>query len=155
MLERAAGEVKEHTAADGVAIYVSNGAAQYASSNDSRQVVDENDPGIVALRAWGKPVNLHDLSASELEGELAFPMISRGRLVGTLVCGPKRDGDAYAPDEYEALVQLTHGVGTTFDTLSSVRSGLAAETEEKLDLILAKLAALDGRNGGPGAAPAR
>jgi hypothetical protein len=144
LLERAAGEVKEHTAADSVAIYVSNGSAQYASSNGSRRVVDENDPGIVALRAWGKPVNLHDLSASQLEGELAFPMISRGRLVGTLVCGPKRDGDAYAPDEYEALVELTHGVGTTFDTLSSVRSDLAAETEEKLDLILAKLATLGG-----------
>ena len=89
LLDRAAGEVKEHTSADNVAIYVSNGAPNYTASNGSRRVVGENDPGIVALRAWGKPIHLHDLSASELHGELAFPMISRGRLVGTLVCGPK------------------------------------------------------------------
>jgi hypothetical protein len=149
LLERAAGAVKEHTSADNVAIYVGNGASNYTASNGSRQVVGENDPGIVALRAWGKPIHLHDLSASQLNGELAFPMISRGRLVGTLVCGPKRDGEAYAPDEYDALVELAHGVGTTFDTLSTTRPDVDRETEEKLNLILAKLTVLDARNGGP------
>ena len=75
-------------------------------------------------------------------------MISRGDLVGALVCGPKRDGEAYAPDEYDALVELAHGVGTTFDTLSTTRPDVDRETEEKLDLILAKLTVLDARNGG-------
>jgi GAF domain-containing protein len=144
LLDRAGAEVKAHTSAEEVAIYTSDGSPAYAASNGSRRVVGENDPAIVALRAWGKPVHLHEVSGSELNGELAFPMISRGRLVGTLICGARRDGEAYAPDEYDALVQLAHGVGTTFDTLSSVRAGAARGTEAKLDLILAKLAAIEG-----------
>jgi len=50
---------------------------------------------------------------------LAFPMASRGRLLGALVCGPKRDGEAYAPDESEALAALAHGFGGALDVLEA------------------------------------
>ena len=63
------------------------------------------------MKAWGKPVDLHLLYGSELHGELAFPMISRGDLLGALLCGPKRDGEGYAPDESDALLALARGVG--------------------------------------------
>ncbi len=51
--------------------------------------VSENDPAIVAMRAWHAVLDL-DTVDSSLSGEFAFPMIARGRLVGALVLGPKR-----------------------------------------------------------------
>jgi GAF domain-containing protein len=144
LLDRALCEVKEHTSADDVVVLVEDGNAEYTSaSNGVRLAVGENDPGIVMLRAWGKPVSLHDVRGSALRGDLAFPMISRGRLVGALVCGAKRDGEAFAPDEYDALTALAHGVGTALDTLSNGKTGASAE--QKLDSIIEMLASLGSR----------
>ena len=120
LLDRAVQMVKDHTSADDAAILVRDGTAAYDFATDGQRAeVSENDPGIVALRAWNKPIDLHLFPGSQLRGEFAFPMISRGDLVGALICGPKRDGEAYAPDESEALLALAHGVGTALDTLSS------------------------------------
>jgi hypothetical protein len=70
-------------------------------------------------------------------------MTSRGNLVGALVCGQKRDGEAYAPDESEALLALAHSVGTALDTLSS-HSGSAIEAiREKQALMLKELQKLN------------
>ena len=89
LLERAVQTVKEHTSADEAAILVRDGTASYAFATDGRQArVGENDQGIVALRAWNKPIDLHGFPNSQLRGEFAFPMISRGDLVGALICGP-------------------------------------------------------------------
>ncbi len=66
-------------------------------------------------------------------------MISRGDLVGALVCGPKRDGEAYAPDESEALLALAHGVGTALDTLSSQSNGVIESMRETQALMLQEL----------------
>ena len=55
LLERTKREVKEHTSAGEVAVLVRDGSASYASaSNGERVTVSENDPGILALRAWHK-----------------------------------------------------------------------------------------------------
>lgn len=124
LLERAVREVKEHTNAVDATILVRNGAATFTSAegtDGARTVAGENDPGILALRAWRKPVDLGSLEDSALRGEFAFPMISRGALVGVLVCGTKSNGEAYAPDESDALVALAHGVGTALDVLSAQR----------------------------------
>jgi len=124
-------------------------ATYVSGSNGERKSVGENDPGIVALRAWSKPVDLARLPDSEIRGEFAFPMISRGALVGALVCGPKRDGEAYAPDESDALLALAHGVGTALDTLSLRGDGEAASLQEALVRLLegqeALLQRLDGQ----------
>ena len=135
--------VKEHTGAHDAAILVRDGAGTYAFATNGRpKEVSENDPGIVALRAWNKPIDLHVFPDSELRGEFAFPMISRGDLVGTLICGPKRDGEAYAPDESEALLALAHGVGTALDTLSSRSNGLMESIGETQALMLQELQSL-------------
>ncbi len=76
--------------------------------------VDENDEALVAMRAWHRPVDLHELS-STLQGEFAIPMVSRGRVVGVLVLGAKADGQAYAPDEFDAIRHLATGVGLAVD----------------------------------------
>ncbi len=119
LLERAVREVKEHTNAAEATILVQDGAATYASAeHDSALAVGENDPAMVALRAWHKPIDLKSFEDSALHGEFAYPMVSRGALVAVLVCGTKRDGEVYAPDESEALFALAHGVGTALDVLS-------------------------------------
>ncbi|HLY04099.1 MAG TPA: hypothetical protein VKR56_16560 [Candidatus Cybelea sp.] len=136
LLERAVRTVKEHTDAENAALLVRDGAAKYVSAGDGgRLEVGENDPGIVALRAWHKALDLHALPDSELRGELAFPMISRGDLVGALICGPKRNGEAYAPDESNALLTLAHGVGTALDTLSSRNDTAIESLRETLALL--------------------
>jgi hypothetical protein len=142
LLERAVREVRDHTNVDAATILVRDGAASYVSASKAESATfSENDPVLVALRAWNKPVDLRDMK-TELRGEVAFPMISRGVLVGALVCGPKRDGQAYAPDESEALWALARGVGTALDTLSSQGDGAMQQlrdTVDKLEAILAKL----------------
>lgn len=84
--------------------------------------VGEDDPAIVALRAWGKPLDLRNVQ-TDLRGEFAYPMVARGRLVGALILGPKRSGVSYAPDESDAIAQLSQGVGLALDVLSVKSEG--------------------------------
>jgi hypothetical protein len=145
LLDRTVQAVKEHTTADHAAILVRDGAATYAFAGDGQGAdVSENDPGIIALRAWNKPIDLHAFPHSQLSGEFAFPMISRGDLLGALICGPKRDGEAYAPDESDALLALAHGVGTALDTLSSQSNGVLGSIREMQTLMLQELKNLPG-----------
>jgi len=157
LLDRALREVREHTAAQDASILVLDDAGEYVSAdqtNGVRTVLRENDPGIVALRAWHKPLDLPEVAHSELRGEFAFPMVSRGTLFGVLVCGPKRDGEAYAPDESEALLALAHGVGAALDTLSAGSHAANARLQATLELVLEELRALPSRlNGSPPSSP--
>ncbi len=143
LLDRATREVLEHTNARDATILLRTGAGGYVAGRaDTVTNVGENDPGIVALKAWSKPVSLHALSGSELHGDVAFPMISRGDLLGALVCGPKRDGEAYAPDESDALFALAREVGVALDTLSRQNDDAIASLREMQDLMLEELRAL-------------
>lgn len=125
LIERAIGEVREHANAATASIIVPG------------VDVDENDRAILALRTWHKPVDLETLETGVL-GEYAYPMMSRGRLVGVLVCGAKSDGESYAPDEMDALAELAHRVGTSLELLGDRRDG---DTQ----LVLEELAALNRR----------
>lgn len=78
--------------------------------------VSENDPAVVSLRTWHRRLDLHGLETS-FEGEFAYPMVSRGRLVGALLLGPKRSQESYAPDESDAIEELAHHVGGVLDVL--------------------------------------
>jgi hypothetical protein len=90
---------------------------EIADERNNYGAAGENDPAIVSLRATHKRVDLHALD-SALRGEFAYPMISRARLVGVLVLGPKHSGQPYAPDESDAIAHLAHGAGLALDTLS-------------------------------------
>jgi len=127
LLERTMDAVRRHTDAADVAILVRNGSANYvAACNGEGAIVGENDPAIVALRAWGKPLDLHSLEGTHLPGELAFPILSRGALLGVLSCGSKRDGETYAPDETDALFAMARGVGAALGTHSSANDSAIA-----------------------------
>ena len=121
LLARTVDEVAQHSEASSVALMTRTARGTYIClhySDSPVPDVNENDPAIVAMRATLQSVDLHQRS-SALRGEFAFPMISRGVLVGILVCGAKRRGDSYAPDECEALAKLAHGVGTALDAVAS------------------------------------
>ncbi len=137
LLQRAAGEVRDHTDAIDVAILVFDRDGAYRSyvATDGAIELGENDPAVLALRAWHKVVDLHDVSQSDLRGELAFPMVSRGVLTGILVCGAKRNGEAYAPDESSAIFALAHGVGAALDILSHRDAGSDDSLREMVTLM--------------------
>jgi hypothetical protein len=78
--------------------------------------VDENDPALVAMRARRVVADLNALRSAQ-PGELAFPKIVRGELIGPLVCGNKEHAEAYAPDEIEPLRNMAAAVGHALDAL--------------------------------------
>ncbi len=118
LLERSIQTVREHTDTNDVAILLRGHAGSYREYSNGRPAVSENDSAVVALRAWGKPLDLHDISGSQVLGAIAFPMMARGVLLGAVVCGPKTSGESFAPDEVDALVALAHGLGVALDSLS-------------------------------------
>jgi hypothetical protein len=136
LVHRAIGEVREHANAAAVWLLVSDGHGRYVSADTSGDgmSVGENDRALLALRTWHKPVDLDTLD-TVVPGEYAYPMISRGHLVGTLVCGPKTDGDSYAPDESNALAELAHGVGTALDLLGDRPQSDSKLVLERIDAL--------------------
>jgi hypothetical protein len=110
LIERVQSVLERHTDAKSVSIVLDDGG-RYGG-------IGENDPAIVRLRSTHKPVDLHELS-SQLEGEIAYPMIARGHLVGAVVLDARRSGEAYAPDESAAIAHLAHSAGYGLDVLAS------------------------------------
>ena len=98
--------------------------------------IDENDGVVLALKATQKAADPHRHD-SRLAGELALPMIARGRLVGIIACAARPSGEAYAPDEIEALTEFAHGIGGALAMLERVG---AEGTRD--DAILAELRAI-------------
>jgi hypothetical protein len=111
LVSRAQACLQQHAGATTVAILVLGEAGRYGG-------VSENDRAIVSMRTWNKPVDLHGLQ-TQLEGDFAYPMIARGRLIGVIAIGPKQSGESYAPDESAAIAQLANGVGTALDLISN------------------------------------
>ena len=86
-----------------------------------------------------------------LAGEYAFPMFGRGSLLSVLVCCAKRSGEAFAPDEIDALRAVAYGVGVALDALERnaggrIESMLAAVASLRND-VMARLDALVGEGG--------
>jgi hypothetical protein len=61
-------------------------------------------------------------------------MVSRGRVLGVLVLGPKRSGKSYAPDELEVILRLAHAVGSALDVLG--------QNDNVIDPVLVQLSAI-------------
>ncbi len=131
LFARTVATLERHADASFVRFFMYDGAGKYGS-------VDENDPAIVALRAGRKLVDLHS-SETALEGDFAYPMVARGRLVGALCVGPKRSGDPYAPDESDAISELARAAGDTFDVLSGRDEGSRDSILDALRAITARL----------------
>ena len=128
LLRRTVDELAEHSSVGDVTIFRHDGVRTYvaaSASGDAPAPVDENDAAMVAMRASKAPADLHRYRTA-LRGEFAFPMSARGELIGVLVCGTKRDGDPYAPDETATIATLAQSVGTTLDALAAREGGPSA-----------------------------
>jgi hypothetical protein len=109
LIERTVEVLEQHADASFAQLALSNGNGKYAD-------VSENDPAVVSLRTWHRRLDLHGVN-TQFEGEFAYPMVSRGRLIGALLIGPKRTQESYAPDESDAIEDLAHHVGGVLDVL--------------------------------------
>jgi hypothetical protein len=78
--------------------------------------LSENDPAVVTFKAWHEPVTL-DESGSALGDGLAFGLQVREEIVGFFALGPKEAGDAYAPDERDALESVARSLASLLDAL--------------------------------------
>ena len=103
LLERARAVLDRHTNAGSVEIVLK---------------YDENDPAIVRMRAFPQPLDLHGFLTA-LHGDMAFPMIARGRFIGAIVLGARASGETYAPDEVSAISVLAHSTATALDAFGS------------------------------------
>ncbi len=113
LLARTEAVLSKHADAAFAGILLDDSSGTYGS-------IGENDPALVALRARHERLDLHTLQTS-IEGDYAYPMVARGRLIGALVLGPKRSGETYAPDESQAIGQLAHSVAGAIDVLATAR----------------------------------
>ena len=120
LLDQAIVKVQLHTDARNATILLheSGSFAAVRSFGESATLpIDENDSAILALKTWHKPLDPHRYDTA-LRGALALPMLARGRLLGVLLLGERAGGEAYTPDEIEALSQVAQGVGSALDALS-------------------------------------
>lgn len=123
LLNNAVHEVAVNGETDRVSVLLRDECGSYTTAratNGAIETVSENDRGILKLRAWHTPIELNDVDTA-LVGTRAYPLTSRGDLVGILVCGAKRDGQGYAPDESEALSMVARSVGSALDGLRRER----------------------------------
>jgi GAF domain-containing protein len=138
LLDQTLAIVQAHTDARAGSVLLDGDGTYRAVRGFGETQVDagENDAAILAMKTWHKPVDPHGYETT-LSGDLALPMLARGRLLGVLLCGERRSGEAYTPDEVDALTELAYGVGSA---LEAIDYGHGGREQEKV--ILAELRAL-------------
>jgi hypothetical protein len=120
LLDRTTSEIKTHAAATDVEIFLSRDDHVFAPTGTTAlRPIDENDEAVIAMRTWHKPVDVAELHDSALKGDFAFPLAARGLLIGFILCGSKRDGEVYEPDESDAILAISQAVGTALTSLDS------------------------------------
>ena len=120
LLDHAIENLRDHTDARSAAIFL-DGTGNFTPArsfgDDNPINIDENDAGVLALKARHAPIDPHRY-ASALRGALALPMLARGRLLGVVILGERSGGEAYAPDEIAALSSMSQGLGSALDVLA-------------------------------------
>jgi GAF domain-containing protein len=134
LLERADAVLQRHTDATFVEIALDGGNGRYGS-------VDENDPAIVRLRATHRVLDLHAVE-SQMAGDLAFPMVSCGKLIGVIVLGTRRSGEAYAPDESAAIAQMALSAGAAVDMLEARQGDSVAGLRQEVAALKEAIASM-------------
>ncbi len=102
------------------AIYTIDGSLYALASpklETTPTVLPSDDFAVLRLRRWSESFEC-DETDHPLRGALFVPMVVRGQLVGFLVCGPKRDGTHYLPEEIDTLATLAHRTGMAYAWLT-------------------------------------
>jgi hypothetical protein len=82
--------------------------------------IDENDVGLVELRAHGEVLDTHHLRTA-FPGIRVYPMMLAGRLVGVLAIGERESGEEMPPDIDAALRAVANSVGVTLEAIETAR----------------------------------
>lgn len=129
LLDRAIEVVQRHTDASSAAILLDGDGTFRAARcfGDAAPAASENDPLILALRARHEPLDPHRYSTA-LSGDLAVPMLARGRLFGVLLLGVRTSREAYVADEVNAAREFCHGVASALDALDRTEGSRETET---------------------------
>ncbi|MDE2235094.1 MAG: hypothetical protein KGL13_08455 [Gammaproteobacteria bacterium] len=122
-------EFQRFTRSPALAMYEATGQGyrrlRAAGKSGYPEMLDRDDPAIVAVRAEDNAMELADYrSALGAEGCI-FPISVLGRLRGVLVCA-NRPGEHFAPDEKKLLAEVIREVGAAWRILR------ARENEEVL-----------------------
>lgn len=124
LLSQTQDALRSRLEADYVALYTADGAS-YALSTPRESalptILPADDFAVLRVRRWSEPFEC-DEPAHPLRGALFVPMIARMRLVGFIVCGPKRDRTHYLPEETDTLAMLSHRVASSYLWLTMVSS---------------------------------
>jgi hypothetical protein len=147
LFDLAIAKVRAHTNAMGAALLVKgNGVYRNIRSyGDVPISAGENDPAILALKARHEAIDPHKYETA-LVGDLALPVASRGHLHGVLLFEQRASGEAYAPDEVDALAEFARGVGSAYDALA----GRTEETSRTVEAIEALRTSIERRFGSLG-----
>ncbi len=110
VLRRVVEAVDRHMSSAASAVYLhrDNYVAEASSFEIPLEHVAKNDPLVVRLRSVAAPSDPRTLR-SAIAGELAFPMMAGGALVGLLALTPKRI--EYDDEDRHALAMLTESAG--------------------------------------------
>ncbi len=110
LLRRLMEALAEHMGATRSAVYMRNdGYAAEASSYDCPvEHVEATDPLVVRLRSSAEPADPRALR-SQAPGELAFPMMASGVLIGFLALAPGRI--EYEPEDCRSIATLVEAAG--------------------------------------------
>jgi hypothetical protein len=132
LLDELVREVSANADTDNVSILIRGSYGTYATvrcKNGKMLSISENDRAILKMRAWHTAIDLEEVH-THLEGAWAYPLMSCGDVLGVLVCGAKRDGQGYAPDESDALYSLAQGVGSALGAFSARNEDLKSDFRE-------------------------
>ncbi|MGH8321365.1 MAG: GAF domain-containing protein [Gammaproteobacteria bacterium] len=112
--------IKRHVRAPAVVIYVAEAGGVYRCINQSGEsfpnMLDKDDPVLVALRADDEAADLADFPGALGEDGCVFPMTVLGTLRGAIVC-KNRPGEHYAAHEKQLLTEVARSVGAALRIL--------------------------------------
>lgn len=112
--------VLEFCGACGAAFYSLEASGNYelqiSTLHAAPAVIDPNHDVAIDLMHTGQFVDLHD-GGQSIPGELAFPMMVRGRLNGIFLLGERSSGDQYRPDQIALIGTAVHQYGLDLESL--------------------------------------
>ena len=83
-----------------------------------------------ALRKQLSQIDLSEVNSALGSDAIAFALAVRGQLTGAFVCGPRLNGETFAPDEIAMLRNTVHEIGAE---LNAIRSREQAEDPDRAD----------------------
>ena len=143
-------EVDRFTSGAGNATYRRNADGHFERAagtlEGAPEILDANDPLVVALRADHQPTRCED-TRSSLPAEIALPMSHRAELDGFILVGGKLNKENYRPDEIELLNFAANQVGLDLHALEAEEfKREVAEHERKASELAREAAVLRSNN---------